>query len=141
MLRVDDVLRAEDGSAPSPTKLTEGSGPPLLTGERGGGGTQTEAPSPHVPPGRSPTMLAPWPLLTSREAALRCWKQPRPRLFHLPSHPCCMTAVVTHTYFGNKTEEQDLSRLCEHGVSMKSYLYRDSENESAASAVFEHRVL
>ena len=37
--------------------------------------------------------------------------------------------------------KSETSRVCEHGVSMKSYLYRDSENESAASAVFEHRVL
>lgn len=56
--------------------------------------------------------------------------------FTLVLHDSC-----GHTHFGNKTEERDLSRLCEHGVSMKSSLYRDSENESAASAVFEHRLL
>ena len=52
---------------------------------------------------------------------------------------CLLTRAAwqsQHIRFGNKTEERDLLHLCEHGVSMKSYLYRDSENESAASAVF-----
>lgn len=46
-----------------------------------------------------------------------------------------------HTHCGNKTEERDPSCLCERSVSMQSYLCRDSEDESAASAAFEHRVL
>lgn len=34
-----------------------------------------------------------------------------------------MTAVVTHTHFGNKTEERDLSASPVSSVSMKSSLY------------------
>ena len=106
----DTAVRAQDGSASSPTKSTKGSGPPFLTGERAVGGTQTEAPT-HGPPGCSPTMLAPRPLLTGREAAVRCWKRPRPRRFRLPSHPCCRDSCGHSTHISGTRLKSETLRV------------------------------